>query len=76
MSHDQMIQMVGEVAESLPNRMYRVLLDNDERVLATVAGRARRGLRIMVGDRVQIELSPYDLGRGRIIGAADQSTSG
>lgn len=66
-----MIEMESEVVEVLPDRLYRVGLDNGEKVLATVAGRARRGLRVLQGDQVTLELSPYDLSRGRITGRAD-----
>ncbi|HUG41715.1 MAG TPA: translation initiation factor IF-1 [Longimicrobiales bacterium] len=69
----EMIQVGGTVEEMLPNRMYRVRLENDEVVLTTVAGRARRGLRVVQGDRVQVELSPYDLTRGRITGKSDDT---
>jgi translation initiation factor IF-1 len=67
----EMIQVTGTVEEMLPNRMYRVRLANGEVVLTTVAGRARRGLRILQGDPVEVELSPYDLTRGRITGKSD-----
>lgn len=60
--------MRGRVVEVLPSSMYRVELENGHPALATVAGRARRGLRVMKGDRVTLELSPYDLTRGRITG--------
>jgi translation initiation factor IF-1 len=60
--------MRGTVMEVLPSSMYRIELENGHPVLATVAGRARRGLRVMKGDSVLLELSPYDLTRGRIKG--------
>lgn len=60
MGNTKMVQVEGAVIDVLPDRMYRVSLDNDEVVLATVAGRARRGLRVLQGDRVTLELSPYD----------------
>ncbi|HUG39557.1 MAG TPA: translation initiation factor IF-1 [Longimicrobiales bacterium] len=69
----EMIRAEGAVEEMLPNRMYRVRLENDEVVLTTVAGRARRGLRILHGDRVTVEMSPYDLSRGRITGKSDET---
>lgn len=72
MASSGMIELEGEVVEVLPDRMYRVSLDNGEVVLATVAGRARRGLRVLQGDQVSLELSPYDLSRGRITGSADR----
>lgn len=67
----EMVQVEGEVFEVLPDRRYRVELTNGEEVLATVAGRAPRGLRVLPGDRVRLELSPYDLSRGRIIDRAE-----
>nr|YP_009692029.1 translation initiation factor 1 [Microrhizoidea pickettheapsiorum]QEG77718.1 translation initiation factor 1 [Microrhizoidea pickettheapsiorum] len=61
------IEMEGTVNESLPNAMFRVFLDNGFEVLAHVSGKLRRNyIKILVGDRVRIELSPYDLKRGRI----------
>ncbi|MDX6646923.1 MAG: translation initiation factor [Miltoncostaeaceae bacterium] len=61
------IEMEGEVTEALPNTMFRVALDNHHSVLAHISGRMRRHyIRILPGDRVKVELSPYDLSRGRI----------
>ncbi len=57
----------GEIVENLPNAMFRVKLDNGHMVLAHVSGKMRMYyIRIVPGDRVTVELSPYDLGRGRI----------
>lgn len=57
----------GEVVEALPNTMFRVEADNGLQVLATVCGRMRRNwIRVLLGDRVSVEVSPYDPGRGRI----------
>jgi len=58
----------GSVVESLPNAMFRVKMDNSENViLATISGKIRKNfVRILVGDSVTVELSPYDLTRGRI----------
>jgi len=62
-----MIEVEGKVIEALPNAMFRVELDNGHRVLAHVAGKLRiHFIRILPGDRVRVELSPYDLSRGRI----------
>ena len=62
------IKVDGKVLESLPNAMFRVELDNGHRVLAHVSGRMRMNfIRILPGDRVTVEVSPYDLKRGRII---------
>jgi len=59
--------MEGVVIESLPNAMFRVNLDNGFKVLTHISGKIRRySIRILVGDRVSVELSPYDLKRGRI----------
>ncbi len=61
------IEAEGVVLESLPNVMFKVKLDNDHEVLGHISGRMRKNyVRIMPGDRVRIELSPYDLQRGRI----------
>jgi translation initiation factor IF-1 len=61
------IEVTGVVLESLPNAMFRVELENKHRVLAHVSGKMRKNfIRILTGDRVLIELSPYDLTRGRI----------
>ena len=60
--------MEGEVTEALRNRMYRIQLDNGHETLGYMAGRMKRfRIRINPGDRVRIELSTYDLGRGRIV---------
>jgi translation initiation factor IF-1 len=62
------IEFDGEVIEALPNAMFRVRLDNDHVVLGHVAGKMRRfRIRILPGDRVRVELSPYDLDRARIV---------
>lgn len=61
------IEMEGKVLESLPNANFRVELDNKATVLAHVSGKMRMHyIRILAGDRVKVELSPYDLTRGRI----------
>ncbi len=61
------IQVEGTVIEPLPNAMFRVELDNGHRVLAHISGKMRMHyIRILPGDRVQVELTPYDLSRGRI----------
>lgn len=62
------IEMEGVIIESLPNAMFRVQLTNDIVILAHVSGRIRKNfVRCIVGDRVRVELSPYDLHRGRIV---------
>ena len=68
MSKEQAIEVNGVVEQILPNTTFRVALENGHRVLATVAGRMRRfRIRVLAGDHVVLELSPYDLTRGRII---------
>ena len=67
MGKEEKIEMEGEVVEALPNTMFKVKLDNDHQVLGHISGKMRRHyIRILPGDRVKIELSPYDLDRGRI----------
>lgn len=62
------IEMEGEVIEALRGRMFRIRLENGHQTLGYLAGRLKRyRIRIMLGDRVRIELSPYDLNRGRIV---------
>ena len=59
--------MEGVVIETLPNAMFRVVLDNGFQVLAHISGKIRRNhIKILLGDRVTVELTPYDLSRGRI----------
>ena len=68
MAKEDLIEFNGVVAELLPNAMFRVKLDNDHMVLGHVAGKMRRfRIRILPGDRVRVELSPYDLDRARIV---------
>ncbi|NLK00799.1 MAG: translation initiation factor IF-1 [Clostridia bacterium] len=68
MSKEEVIEMQGKVVESLPNAMFRVELDNGHEILAHVSGKIRMNfIRILAGDRVTVELSPYDLTKGRII---------
>ena len=67
MAKEQGIEVNGRVTEVLPSTMFRVELENGHEVLATLAGRARRfRIRVIEGDAVTLELSPYDLNRGRI----------
>ena len=62
------IEMEGEVTEALRNGMFRIKLDNGHETIGYTAGKMRRfRIRIMLGDRVKVELSPYDLNRGRIV---------
>jgi translation initiation factor IF-1 len=67
MAKHEGIEMEGVVTEVLPDRNFRVLLDNGHTVLAYAAGKMSKfKIRVLVGDRVSLELSPYDLSRGRI----------
>jgi translation initiation factor IF-1 len=67
LSKEEAIEVEGTVIEPLPNAMFRVKLDNDHTVLAHISGKMRKYyIRILPGDRVTVELSPYDLSRGRI----------
>jgi translation initiation factor IF-1 len=62
------IEIEGTVVEPLPNAMFRVELDNGHKVLAHISGKMRMNyIRILPGDRVLVELSPYDLTRGRVV---------
>ncbi|GAA1820377.1 MULTISPECIES: translation initiation factor IF-1 [Nesterenkonia] len=62
------IEVEGSVVEALPNAMFRVKLENDHVVLATISGKMRQHyIRILPEDRVVVEMSPYDLNRGRIV---------
>jgi translation initiation factor IF-1 len=67
MSKEEAIEVEGKVVEPLPNAMFRVEMDNGHKVLAHVSGKIRMNhIRILPGDKVTMELSPYDLTRGRI----------
>jgi translation initiation factor IF-1 len=68
MAKEEPIQVTGTVIEPLPNAMFRVELENKHEVLAHVSGKMRMHfIKILPGDKVSIELSPYDLTRGRIV---------
>ena len=67
MAKEEAIEVEGKILEALPNAMFRVELDNGHKVLGHISGKMRQHyIRILPGDRVKIELSPYDLTRGRI----------
>jgi translation initiation factor IF-1 len=67
LSKEEAIEVEGSVIEPLPNAMFKVELDNGHVVLAHISGKMRKYyIRILPGDRVTVELSPYDLSRGRI----------
>jgi translation initiation factor IF-1 len=68
MAKEEPIEVEGKVIETLPNAMFRVELENGHRVLAHISGKMRMHfIKILPGDKVTVELSPYDLTRGRII---------
>jgi translation initiation factor IF-1 len=68
MPKEETIQVEGKVVEPLPNALFRVELENGHQVLAHVSGKMRMHfIRILPGDKVTVELSPYDLSRGRIV---------
>lgn len=68
MSKDDVIEMLGEVVENLPNATFRVKLENGHMVLAHISGKMRMHyIRILPGDKVKVELTPYDLSRARIV---------
>lgn len=61
------IELEGTIVESMPNAMFRVKLENDHEILAHISGKIRKNfIRILPGDRVKVEMTPYDLSRGRI----------
>ncbi|MCB1640223.1 MAG: translation initiation factor IF-1 [Xanthomonadales bacterium] len=68
MSKEDVIEMEGVVSETLPNTMFRVELENGHIVTAHISGRMRKNyIRILTGDKVKVELTPYDLSKGRIV---------
>ena len=67
MAKEEMIRFEGVVDEKLPNAMFRVTLDNGHEIIAHTSGKMRKHrIRIMAGDRVEVEMTPYDLTKGRI----------
>ena len=67
MAKEEGIQVEGTISEALPNAMFRVALENGHEILAHISGKMRKHyIRILPGDKVLLELSPYDLDRGRI----------
>jgi len=67
MAKEETLEMSGKVVEKLPNAMFKVELENKHQILATISGKMRKHyIRILIGDRVVVEISPYDLSRGRI----------
>jgi translation initiation factor IF-1 len=67
MAKEDLIEFTGEVLEILPNAIFKVKLDNDHQILAHTSGKMRKNkIRVLAGDRVQVEMTPYDLSKGRI----------
>lgn len=68
MSKEECIEMMGTVVETLPNTMFRVELENGFTINAHISGRMRKHyIRILTGDKVKVEMTPYDLSKGRIV---------
>lgn len=68
MSKDEIIKLQGTIVECLPNAVFKVKLENNHVVVATISGRIRKfNINILQDDRVDIEITPYDLNRGRIV---------
>ncbi|MFP6759216.1 MAG: translation initiation factor IF-1 [Alphaproteobacteria bacterium] len=67
MAKEDLIEFQGMVKEILPNAMFRVVLENDHEILAHTSGRMRKNrIRVLAGDKVTVEMTPYDLSKGRI----------
>ena len=68
MAKEDLVEFTGSVLEVLPNAMYRVQLENKHEIIAYTSGRMKKNrIRVLVGDKVTIEMTPYDLSKGRII---------
>ncbi len=68
MAKEQLLEFEGRITEALPEGRYRVRLSNDHEIIAYTAGRMKKNrIRTLVGDQVTVEVSPYDLGKGRLI---------
>ncbi len=68
MGKEDVIKLSGVVDECLPNAMFRVVLENNHKIIATLGGKMRQhNIRILAGDSVEIEMSTYDLNRGRVV---------
>jgi translation initiation factor IF-1 len=68
MAKEELIQFDGEVIELLPNANFRVVLENGHEIIAHTSGRMRKNrIRILAGDKVKVEMTPYDLSKGRVI---------
>ena len=67
MAKEELIEVEGTIVEALPNAMFRVKLENEHEVIAHTAGRMRKNrIRVLAGDKVLVEMTPYDLRKGRI----------
>jgi translation initiation factor IF-1 len=65
---EDVIKMSGKIDEVLPNAMFRVVLENQHKIIATLGGKLRQhNIRILLGDKVDVEMSPYDMNRGRVV---------
>tara|TARA_B100001123_G_C14837903_1_gene838896 strand:- start:236 stop:454 length:219 start_codon:yes stop_codon:yes gene_type:complete len=68
MAKEDALEFQGEVTELLPNAMFRVTLENEHEILAHTSGRMRKNrIRVLAGDKVTVEMTPYDLTKGRIV---------
>lgn len=68
MSKEGIIELEGEIIDVLPNQMFRIRLENDHEIIAYTGGKMKKfKIRMILGDRVRVEMSPYDLSKGRII---------
>ena len=68
MAKEEALEFQGEVTELLPNAMFRVKLENEHEILAHTSGRMRKNrIRVLAGDRVTVEMTPYELTKGRIV---------
>ena len=67
MAKEEQIQMVGTVIDTLPNTIFKVELENGHKIIAHISGKMRKNyIKILTGDKVKVELTPYDLSKGRI----------
>lgn len=68
MAKEDLIRLAGKVDEVLPNATFRVVLENNHKITATLGGKLRQhNIRILLGDSVEVEMSPYDMNRGRVV---------
>jgi translation initiation factor IF-1 len=67
-SKEDCIVLIGTVEEVLPNAMFRITLENEQKILGHISGKMRQNrIQILLGDKVKVEMSPYDLSKGRIV---------